>query len=182
MISCARSLALASIVLGSALALPATGAADMFPPVTGANLNGKTFNLPADFQAPASIVYVAYVRGQQAQVDSWKAFVARAREAHPAIGVYEVPTLSRGDAFFRGFIDGGMRRGIPDVATRAVTITLYIDKRPFNESLGIASEGEIAVLLVKPDGAILWSARGAFDAAKSAGLMAALTAVTGEHA
>jgi hypothetical protein len=139
--------------------------------LTGQNLNGKTVNLPSDFQAPASIVFIAYVRAQQAQVDTWKAFVADVRRRYPPIGNYEVPTLPKSDAFFRWFIDGGMRRGIPDEATRDITITLYIDKAPFNEALGIASESDITVLLVKPTGAVLWRSSGAFTPAKGSGLM-----------
>jgi hypothetical protein len=149
----------------------------IFPNVTGQNLNGKTFNLPKDFQGPASFVFVAFTRGQQAQVDSWKTFVAGARARYPAVGEYEVPTLSRGNALFRGFIDGGMRNGIRDAATRAATITLYIDKRPFDASLGIASEDDIVVLLVSPDGAVLWRASGAYEQGKAAGFEAALAAL-----
>jgi hypothetical protein len=62
----------------------------------------------------------------------------------------------------RSFIDGGMRRGIPDAAVRAATITLYIDKDPFKRSLGIASEDDIYVLLVDRAGTIHWRARGAY--------------------
>jgi len=148
-----------------------------FPRVTGQNLNGKTLELPRAFSGPASFVFVAYVRGQQAQVDSWKSFVADVRTRFPAVGEYEVPTLSKGNALFRGFIDGGMRRGIRDVATRASTITLYIDKRPFDSALGIASEDEIAVLLVRPDGTVLWRAAGSYAPGKLAGLEEALASV-----
>ena len=94
----------------------------IFPQVIGQNLNGKTFNLPKDFQGPASFVFVAFKREQQAQVDSWKTFVTDACARYPAVGEYEVPTLPRGISLFRGFIDGGMRSGIRDTATRAVTI------------------------------------------------------------
>jgi hypothetical protein len=169
--------AVTAMAFGAATIAPSEGAAPVFPPVTGQNLNGKRFDLPGDFQGPASFVFVAYVRGQQSQVDSWKSVVADARKRYPQVGQYEVPTLSRGNSLFRGFIDGGMRNGIQDPAVRAVTITLYIDKRPFNASLGITSEDEIAVLLVKPDGTVLWRSGGAYADGKSAGLEAALSAL-----
>ena len=171
--------ALAAIAVAGSAAVAANAYSAVFPPVTGQNLNGRTFHLPGDFQAPASFVYIAFVRGQQAQVDSWKSAIADARRRFPAIGEYEVPTLSKSNALFRGFIDGGMRSGIRDDATRNVTITLYIDKRPFDASLGIGSEDEIAVLLVKPDGTVLWRASGAYAPAKRAGLDEALAAVAG---
>jgi hypothetical protein len=145
-----------------------------FPAVTGQNLNGATVALPGAFAAPASFVYIAYVRGQQAQVDTWKPFVAQARLRYPALGEVELPTLPKSAGFFRGFIDGGMRNGIRDPAARAATITLYIDKRAFNTALGIAREDEITVLLVKPDGSVLWRASGPYDPEKTAGLDAVL--------
>jgi hypothetical protein len=149
----------------------------IFPTVGGANLNGKSVTLPAGLRAPASFVYIAYVRGQQAQVDTWKPHVADIRRQHAALGEVEVPTLPKSAGFFRGFIDGGMRRGITDTAAREATITLYIDKRPFNQALGIASEDEIVVLLVKPDGTVLWRADGPYDASKTAGLEAAIASL-----
>ena len=146
----------------------------VFPAVTGQNLNGATVTLPGGFAAPASFVYIAYVRGQQAQVDTWKPFVAQVRTRHPALGEVELPTLPKSAGFFRGFIDGGMRNGIRDPAARAATITLYIDKPAFNAALAIASEDEITVLLVKPDGSVLWRASGSYAPEKTAALDAAL--------
>jgi hypothetical protein len=163
---------LASLVVYATTAI--ANGATMFPSVESQNLNGRPVKLPADFKAPASIVFIAYVRGQQTQVDSWKSFVAGMRERFPSIGVFEVPTLSRGDALFRWFIDGGMRRGITDTATRESTITLYIDKKPFNDALGIMSERDITVLLVEPNGAVLWRSAGAYAPEKGAGLAEAL--------
>jgi hypothetical protein len=174
------NLSLVSVAFCFAPGTDAFAAAPTFPSVAGQNLNGKSFDLPKDFQGPASFVYVAFTREQQAQVDSWKPFVAGARSTNPALGEYEVPTLSRNDGFFRYFIDGGMRRGIRDTAARAATITLYIDKAPFDQSLGISSESEIAVLLVKPDGTVLWRASGAYDASKTAGLDRLVSSITSE--
>jgi hypothetical protein len=178
----ARALSAVTLVLLIGALTSVAMAATMFPSVASQNLNGRPVKLPQDFKAPASLVFVAYVRGQQAQVDSWKAFVADMRGRFPAIGVFEVPTLSKGDALFRWFIDGGMRRGIPDTATRDVTITLYIDKTPFNDALGITSERDITVLLVEPNGAVLWRSTGAYAPEKGAGFAEAIATLGGSEA
>jgi len=162
-------------VVTSTPGTPVIGAPIVFPNVTGSNLNGKTFQLPRDFQAPASLVFIAYQREQQRDIDSWKSAVTGLHRRYPFIGEYELPTLSRSITFFRGFIDGGMRRGIPDPATRAATITLYIDKSAFNRALDIGDERAIVIVLVKPDGTILWRASGSYVTGKEAGLDAALT-------
>lgn len=169
------SLLIAALVSVIGLTTAVSNAATMFPRVVSQNLNGRSMTLPADFKAPASIVFVAYTREQQHQVDSWKTFVTEMRERYPAIGAYEVPTLAKGDALFRWFIDGGMRRGIPDPATREATITLYLDKKPFNDALNIMSEREITILLVEPNGSVLWRTTGSYAAEKATGFAEALT-------
>ncbi len=68
----------------------------------------------------------------------------------------------------RSFIDGGMRRGIPDAAVRASTITLYIDKTPLREALRLRDEDRIYVLLVDRKGRVFWRAEGRFDERMSA--------------
>jgi hypothetical protein len=143
-----------------------------FPNVSGSNLNGKAFTLPHDLAAPLNLVLVAYQRDQQAAVDTWHEAGARARQA--GVAVWEVPTLSRGSALFRGFIDGGMRRGIPDPNVRAATITLYIDKRAFNSALNVVGESTITVLLVRPSGEIVWRTTGPYTAEAGAALQAVL--------
>ena len=168
-------LLLAVVILTSGT--PVIGAPTVFPNVTGSNLNGKTFQLPGDFHAPASLVFIAYQREQQGDIDSWKSAVTDLRRRYPFLGEYELPTLSRNITLFRGFIDGGMRRGIPDTATRAATITLYIDKHAFNKTLEIGDERAIVIVLVKPDGTILWRTTGDYAPGKVAGLNAVLAAL-----
>ncbi|MDR3747630.1 MAG: hypothetical protein P4M04_05705 [Acidobacteriota bacterium] len=56
----------------------------------------------------------------------------------------------------RWFIDSGMRRGIPDPNARARTITLYIDKKPFEQALQLPTEKTVYALLVDRSGKVLW--------------------------
>jgi hypothetical protein len=167
--------AVATVALAAALAIPGVAEGTMtFPSETGRDLNGRTLQLPRDFEGDADLVFVAFVRGQQADVDTWKAFADAARAKHPALRVYELPVLGRGYSWIRGFIDGGMRNAIKDEAARASTVTLYIDKAPFRSALSIPSEDRITILLVKRDGTVLWKGEGRFDPAKAPDLDALL--------
>jgi hypothetical protein len=134
-----------------------------FPSVEGRNLDDRPFDLPADFEGDLNVVLVAFSRGQQADVDSWMPFLESVTEPRHNVRVYELPTIGRGYRLMRSFIDGGMRRGIPDPAVRAATITLYIDKAPFRDSLRLRDEDRIHVLLVDRRGAVHWRAEGRFD-------------------
>ena len=136
-----------------------------FPRVEGSNLEGKRFALPTDFEAEYNVVLVAFRREQQADVDSWLPFLREQNVAARGVRVYELPTLSRSYRWMRGFIDGGMARGIPEKATREATITLYIDKTPFKKALAILTEDRIIALIVARDGRVLWRADGKFSSA-----------------
>lgn len=131
-----------------------------FPKVVGSNLEGRRFSLPNDFVGELNIVLVAFRREQQNEVDTWAPFLKSTTGKHPAVRAYELPTLNRSYRMVRGFIDGGMARGIPEKATRETTITLYIDKAPFKKALGINTEDAIVTLLVSRDGRVLWRADG----------------------
>ena len=135
-----------------------------FPSVTGRSLTGRTFQLPGDFEGERNVVLVAFKRHQQEDVDTWTPHLRPLVARDSRLRVYELPTLGRGYRLMRGMIDGGMRRGIPDSAVRAATITLYINKRPFRDTLGIADENRIHVLLVDRSGRILWRAAGPYTA------------------
>jgi hypothetical protein len=148
-----------------------------FPRVEGSNLEGRRFALPGDFEAEYNVVLVAFRREQQADVDSWLPFLRQQQLSERGIRVYELPTLNRSYRLMRGFIDGGMARGIPEKATREATITLYIDKSAFKKALAISSEERIITLIVARDGRVLWRADGRFAPAAGAELAGALDAL-----
>lgn len=142
-----------------------------FPHVDGTNLEGERFDLPTDFKGELNVVLVAFQREQQADVDSWMPFLNTVVESRSDMRIYELPTLGRRYRLVRPFIDGGMRRGIPDATVRAATITLYIDKTPFRESLLLPDEDRIYVLLVDQQGRVLWRGDGRFDERSGAELV-----------
>lgn len=164
-------------ITGSALSAPfrtsvvVADSLGQFPRVDGSNLEGEHFSLPSDFKGELNVVLVAFRREQQADVDTWMPFLKTVRESPRSLRVYELPTLGRRYRLMRPFIDGGMRRGIPDVAAREATITLYIDKAPFRESLLLRDEDRIYVLLVDKTGRVFWRAEGRFDQRSGAELL-----------
>ncbi len=133
-----------------------------FPLVESSNLEGERFALPAGFKGELNVVFVAFKREQQSDVDSWMPFLKSVAATRADLSTYEIPVLGRGYRLMRPFIDGGMRRGIPDATVRAATITLYIDKTPFREALRLPDEDRIYVLLVDKQGGVHWRTDGRF--------------------
>lgn len=159
-----------------ALLLSATLAADSvhFPVVTFDNLEGKSMTLPRDFGGERNIVFVAFLMKQQKDIDTWGPFTKQVIARTPGLDYYEIPTIKKMVAPMRWMINRGMKGGIDDKSARERTITLYIDKAPFKQALGITDENIIQVLVVNRAGDVLWRTTGAFDATKGAQLEAAL--------
>lgn len=152
-----------------------------FPHVEGTNLEGDDFALPADFKGAVNVVFVAFKREQQADVDSWTPFMKPVLESRRQLRAYELPVLGRRYRLVRSFIDGGMRRGIPDATVRAATITLYIDKSPFRDALRLHDEERIYVLLVDQQGRVLWRTEGHFDERAGAELVRRIDELSAAH-
>jgi hypothetical protein len=140
----------------------------VFPEVTGRNLEGREFQLPQDFEGDVNLVLVAFQREHQTLVDSWMPAAAAWAESYSGLQYYELPTLGSGYRLFRGFIDGGMRGGIPDIAARERTITLYLNKTSFRDALGLASEETIYALVVDAEGLVVRCVEGAYSGEKGA--------------
>lgn len=145
-----------------------------FPSADGESLAGMHVRVPDVFAGARNLVLIAFTRGQQTDVDTWTPLTKRLAAGDTGFRSYELPTLARRYRLIRPMIDGGMRRGIPDSATRSSTITLYIDKSPFERALGIANEDSIAVVLVGHDGHVLWMTRGRHTVEQEDALLAVL--------
>ncbi|WP_340098041.1 hypothetical protein [Salinibaculum salinum] len=149
-----------------------------FPPITGETLTGRTLTFPGDFEAPLNLVFVAFKRSQQSDVDTWLDVAVAVESDFPDVRFYEIPVISRLYAPARSFIDGGMRVGIPDDDTRERTVTVYTDKRVVRRALDIDDEGDIHALLVDRDGTVYWRAAGPKDNEAAEHLREVLSSLT----
>lgn len=155
--------------------------ARVFPEVSGKNLEGREFRLPRDFGGRANLILIAFRREQQQLVDTWMPAASALADSFPGLRYYELPTIGRGYALFRSFIDGGMRSGISDGAARERTITLYIDKADFRRSLGIESESTIWVLVVDRRGRVVHMTEGAHTRQKGEAVGSVLREIWSEE-
>jgi hypothetical protein len=140
------------------------------PTVEGSNLARKKMVFPNDFAGEVNLVFIAFLRWHQDLIDEWVPFVAELAAEFPQLHYYEFPTLSRRGVFYRTFLNEGMRAGIPDPATRARTVTLYLDKQAFRKALEIESERDIWIYLFDGSGEVLWRVEGRFTEEKGAAL------------
>jgi hypothetical protein len=141
-----------------------------FPTVSGSNLAGQEFNLPEDFEGDLTLAIVPFQRWHQNVIDAWVPSIKAIADSTPGFRFYETPTLPNMNRLYRWGIDSGMRGGIPDPATRAITITLYLDKEAFRKALDIPDEETVHLLLLDSTGEVVWRTQGAFTPEKAAAL------------
>jgi hypothetical protein len=134
--------------------------ADRFPDTKGTSLSLVDHHLPSTLSGVANLLLIAFRQWQQRDVDTWVPTARALADEYPGFRVYELPVISKLYRPVAGFIDGGMRSGIPDPDVRDMTITIYLDRKRFMQSLSIDSAGEIVPMLVTPDGRILWRTTG----------------------
>ena len=142
----------------------------VFPVVEAANLEGRKYLLPKDFEGERNILTIAFQREQQNDIDTWTPLIKELTTKDDALHYYELPTIGKFAGMFRGMINGGMRKGIPDINARKATITLYLDKASFRQGLKLPDEKRIYILVVDRQGKILWRNEGVFSKEKGESL------------
>ena len=145
-----------------------------FPQVTGKNLQRNKYQLPQDFPAEYMVVLIAFYRHQQLDIDTWLPFVDQVENEYENLDYVELPVIYKMNFIGQFMLNEGMRAGIPDQKAREKTMTLYLDKSQFLNQLGIDSEEEIRVFLVKKNGQVLWQETGKFTGEKGVGLKEAV--------
>jgi hypothetical protein len=140
------------------------------PRVSASNLNRKRMVFPDDFSGEINLVFIAFLRWHQDLIDEWVPYIEQLAEGRPGLYYYEFPILSDRGFIYRTFLNESMRAGIPSEATRARTITLYLDKLTFREALDIPSEQDIWIYLFTNSGEVLWRIQGEFTEEKGRAL------------
>ena len=109
------------------------------PKIIGSNLARQKMVFPDDFAGEFNLVFIAFLRRHQDDIDEWVPFVEELAQEFPGLHYYEFPTLPR-----KGF----------------VYRTLYLDKSAFRKALEITNEQNIWVYLFDRSGDVLWRTEG----------------------
>ena len=155
-----------------------TGVEMTFPTVSGSNLLREKLTLPQDFKGKLNLVFIPFERWHQMEVDSWSALAEELEEKYAGLVYYELPTLQNGGAFYKIFLNEGMRAGIPNPKTRERTITLYLDKAEFRAALDMKDEEHIYILVVDRQGNEFFRLRGQYNRQGETALRQALSQLT----
>lgn len=147
--------------------------AQQFPNIDTKDLNGRSLNLPADFNANRALLLIAFEQEQQTQINTWLP-LAEELENQGRAKFYELPVLPSALRLVGGMIENGMRSGIPSQATRAKTLTLYTNVTRFRKNLGLGGKNQIYAVVIDRQGRVLAVQSGTYSSAKADQIRAAL--------
>ncbi len=140
----------------------------IFPKIEGESLSGKEVTLPDDAEGEAILVAVAFKREAQEMLDSWMNYFEELCEGKEA---YELPVIESSFwKVFSGFIDSGMKSGIPEEKHDSV-VTHYGSASEFKETLEIEDKSLGYVFLLDEDGRVMFKGEGYVDEEGKEGLL-----------
>jgi len=119
----------------------------VFPTIIGRNLHKKTTIIPDDFSTKNIIIIVAFQKWHQENVNKCIRSLENAG-LNTTHDILEVPVIRSSSWLKQMRLDGLMRAAFRDPNIRQRTVTVYIDKQHFRNSLNIPDEESIHWFLV----------------------------------
>jgi hypothetical protein len=120
---------------------------------TGESLEGQTVQIPADFEGQDTLLIFGYKQDAQFDIDRW--FIGLDM-TQTQVAAYEIPTIQgMAPRMFSGFIDSGMRKGIPKELWKGV-VTVYADGDKIQQFTGNQNPNNARVMLLDKQGVIVY--------------------------
>lgn len=142
-----------------------TGDCVRFPIVSGDTLNGETVQMPDFFTGDYNLVIVPFDREQQEAVIDWLPIMQELQTQYDGLAYYSIGALPDVSSGIRLLISGGMRLAL-DNDVRDVSVLLYLqDQQAFADSLNISSLDASQLLILNPDGEVIWQTDGTYSEA-----------------
>lgn len=144
---------------------------DVFPRFSAQTMTGRTVTLPAIGADKASVLVFSFTRTASEDARRWNERLSRdSAGTVPPYGILELQSVPR---LFRGVVLAGIRSSTsPSVQDR--TILLFQNEDVWRARLAVSDASRAYVLLLGPDGRILWTNSGAFSDAEYARLKSVL--------
>jgi hypothetical protein len=139
--SCSKSVVVSGVTPGA-----------IFPSVSGESLEKKTVKIPEDFEGSPVVLLVGYLQKAQFDIDRW---ILGLLQLETKVKFVEVPTIAgMMPEMVQGFINNGMRKGIPESDWKSV-VTIFGDAEKIVATLGNERPTNAYVVLLDSKGAII---------------------------
>ena len=137
---------------------------ERFPTVVGESLQGESVTLPNALAGEPAVLLIGYKQQAQFDIDRW---ILGLMQAKADVRLLEVPTIPGMLASMAsGFIDDGMRSGIPREDWKVV-VTLYGGAaKPVAAFTGTENGNNARVIVLDKDGQVAWFSDDGYSASK----------------
>jgi ATP10 protein len=135
-----------------------------FPELKAQTLSKQDRIFPRDVAGKPTIICIAFEGAAQSLVDTWTT-PTLAKFPNSEVNYYEIPMIKTGYKFMRGFIDGGMRSGVPKDLHKNVA-TYYGDLSAYKKTLMMNKKESCYMFLLDKSGIIQYVSEGVADADK----------------
>lgn len=138
---------------------------EKLPELKGEYLTGRAAVLPADASGKVALLLFGFTYQSRFPVEAW---VKRFRQDfgnQPKVTFYEVPMIGGMARMGKWFLDSGMRKGTPK-ADQENAITVYGGTNLWKQRLGVTSEDLAYLVVLDPNGNIVWRDAGPLDETK----------------
>jgi len=150
---------------------------ETFPRVVGEGLDGTSRTLPDDLDGKPAVLLVGYVQGAQFDLDRW---ILGLMQAETPVAILEGPTIEGlVPTMISGWIDSGMRQGIPEEDWPSVVTVYGSEARKIVERTGDDRPRNGRVFLLDRTGRVVWFHDRGYSAGKLLELDAAARALGG---
>ncbi len=147
----------------SQVAAPSNLKNSRFPSVQGTSLKAEKVAVPEHYEGKNTLLLVGYVQRAQFDIDRW---ILGVLQANIEVEIVEVPTIAGMlPQMVQGFIDDGMRSGIPKSDWGSV-VTVYEDASKIIAALGNERPQSAYAVLLNKQGHIVWSSNIGYSAAQ----------------
>lgn len=139
-----------------------------FPTLSGNSLARDRVTFPDAVHGELAVLVLVFKQGAQPIVNTWTDYVT---SHHPTVRYFEIPMISSFYKPFSGFIDGGMRGGVPQ-GLHDNTVTFYGDREPYFRELMMPKRESCYLFLLDREGVIRYLAEGPANHSSATGLTA----------
>ncbi len=125
-----------------------------FPTIPAQTLSRQDVVFPDVLQGKYGFIAVAFKQKAQSQIDTWYALYQDSLQSRGVV-FYEIPMISGSWNLVSGWIDNGMRSGIP-AEKHPYVATYYGPLEDHQARLGVDNDQLAYVYLIDPEGKILF--------------------------
>ena len=133
-----------------------------FPAIEAETLSGEKITFPDVTKGKYAFILIAFKRQTQGEVDSWLDPFIKEFGKHKSVTFYEIPMISKNWKWMSGWIDAGMRAGVPKSKHDHVA-TYYGPLSKYFSYFNVKDPGTVYVFLLDKEGKIIYNTSGPAD-------------------